>query len=609
MKLLRYLVIPCLIGLPVLKSAGASDNTPYQMDPVYISASRLAIAADASGRHIAVLDSAEIARRGAASIADLLATLPGIHVRTRGPLGVQTDLEMAGASFSQVLVLVDGMRVNDPQTGHHNLNLPLRPEDLERVEVVYGSGSAVHGPDAFGGVVNLVPRSTPQKQVELSTHWGSSGGGDSDLAAVATSAALRYGWQGDWGSASLSLGKERSDGYRDTTEFDIDRFYAQFRLPLAKGQLKISSGLEDKSFGAKDFYAPFPSKEWTKVWLHSAHYQRPIGARRQLVSRALYRRHRDRFVLWRHNPSAYDNRHLSELATVETHIAQQMGRGQLIVGGEINRESIDSNNLGQHDQTRSALFAEAAYPLGEWSLSAGGRIDHSETYSLEFSPSLRLSRRWGTTRVFAGIGRAFRAPSFTEYFYEDPNNIGNANLEAERAWSYETGLSAAPIENMRLQALLYTRVESNLVDYIRPTDTPPWAAQNLGEIDTRGGQIEIDYSGWRLAHPAASYSWNDKTQTLAAGLQSKYVFTQPRQQVGLRLEHALPAGLRANWQYNFREREGADDYGVAQLLITHNAPYGRVRLRVSNLTDHAYEEVAGVPMPGRWFALETLFEL
>jgi len=609
MKLFQHTFFAFLVTLALFENTYAADAEPYPMDPVYVSASRLPMATDDSGRHIAILDSAAIARRGATSIADLLSTLPGIHVRTRGPLGVQTDLEMTGASFSQVLVLVDGMRVNDPQTGHHNLNLPFRPEDLERVEVVYGSGSAVHGPDAFGGVVNLVPRSTPQRQVELSTHWGSGGGSNSDLVAVASAAALRYGWSGAWGSAALSLGKERSDGYRDTTEFDTNRFYAQLRLPLAKGQLKLNSGLEDKGFGANDFYAPFPSKEWTKVWLHSAHYQRPIGTNRHLVSRALYRRHRDRFVLWRHNPSAYENRHLSQLTTAETHIVQKLGRGQLTVGGELNRESIDSNNLGQHEQTRSALFAETAYPLGAWNLSAGGRIDYSEAYSFEFSPSLRLARTWGKTRVFAGVGRAFRAPSFTEFFYEDPNNIGNADLEAERAWSYEAGLNTPVIKSLQLQALLYARAESNIVDYIRSTDTPPWEAQNLGKIDSRGGQIELDYSGWPLAHPALSYSWNDKTQTLATGLQSKYVFTQPRQQLSLRLDHALPAGLQAHWQYAFRERQGADDYGVAQLLLTHSLPYGRVRLRVTNLTDATYEEVAGVPMPGRWFALETLFDL
>ena len=128
----------------------------YLMDTVYVSASRLSATPGTSKRLITVLDSAAIAQTGAHSIAELLSQLAGVHSRTRGPLGVQTDLAMAGATYSQVLVLLDGMRMNDPQTGHHTLNTPLRPQDLQRIEIVYGAGSAVHGPDAFGGVVNPV---------------------------------------------------------------------------------------------------------------------------------------------------------------------------------------------------------------------------------------------------------------------------------------------------------------------------------------------------------------------------------------------------------------------------------------------------------------------
>ena len=120
----------------------------------------------------------------------------------------------------------------------------------------------MHGPDAFGGVVNLVPRSTPQRNATLSALWGDTKK-DSDVAAVAQSASIRYGWNKAWGDLSISAGKERSDGYRDTTEFDTDRLFAQVRLPLRSGELKLSGGLEDKAFGAKDFYAPYPSKEWT----------------------------------------------------------------------------------------------------------------------------------------------------------------------------------------------------------------------------------------------------------------------------------------------------------------------------------------------------------
>ena len=204
------------------------------------------------------LDSAAIAQTGA-SIAELLSQLAGVHSRTRGPLGVQTDLAMAGATYSQVLVLLDGMRMNDPQTGHHTLNTPLRPQDLQRIEIVYGAGSAVHGPDAFGGVVNLIPRTTPQRNATLSALWGNAQK-DSDVAAVAQSASIRYGWNGEWGDLSISAGKERSDGYRDTTEFDINRLFTQLYLPLKSGEL-VERRIEDKAFGAKD--CTYPSKEWT----------------------------------------------------------------------------------------------------------------------------------------------------------------------------------------------------------------------------------------------------------------------------------------------------------------------------------------------------------
>lgn len=589
--------------------AQAAPDTTYLMNTVYVSASRLSFTPASSGRHMAVLDSAAIAQTGAATIAELLDNLPGVHARTRGPHGVQTDLAMAGATFSQVLVLLDGVRVNDPQTGHHTLNLPLGPQDLQRVEIVYGAGSAVHGPDAFGGVVNLVPRDRVQRRVDLSTRWGETGGSDSDVAAVAHATNLRYGWQGDWGALSLSAGKARSDGYRDTTEFDIDRLYAQLRVPLSSGQLKLSGGVEDKAFGAKDFYAPYPSKEWTRVWLCGAQYQHSAAGGRQVVSRALYRRHRDRFVLWRHNPGAYENRHLNELVTLETHATHTLGRGRALFGGELSHQRIDSNSLGQRQQMRSALFAEWSQPFAAWSVSTGTRLDYSDAYSLEISPSLHVARHWQTVRLSVGVGRAFRAPSFTELYYEDPNNVGNPALGAERAWSYEASVQAQLAPHVLLRSLAYARYESGLIDYVRPAQTPPWKAQNLGTIRTLGTLVELSYDGSRIAYPSLRYSWNDKTRTLAEGLDSKYVFTQPRQQLGLRLRHALPAQISAQWQYDFRQRRSADDYGVAQLIVSRPLPHGRVDLRIDNLTNTAYEEVLGVPMPGRWFAIETVLAL
>tara|TARA_Y100001978_G_scaffold201366_1_gene219564 strand:- start:394 stop:2259 length:1866 start_codon:yes stop_codon:yes gene_type:complete len=605
----------CILLLIGMVNTGFGQT--YQMDTIYVSASRLP-SSQGTNRLVAVLDSAEIARIGAHSIAELLNAIPGIHSRTRGPIGVQTDLEMAGATYSQVMVMVDGMRVNDPQTGHHTLNLPLRPQDLQRVEIVYGAGSAVHGPDAFGGVVNLVPHTVPQRHVALSSLWGKAKT-NSDVAAVAQRATVRYNWKREWGDISFSVGKERSDGYRDTTEFDIDHLLTRLRLPLLSGELKLIGGVEDKAFGAKDFYAPYPSKEWTRIWLGNAQYQRRLRSNKLLNSRMSYRRHRDRFVLWRDNPSAYENRHINESMTLETHLIQPWREGQILWGGELSYLQIDSNNLGEHAQRRGALFAESSHPIDEWLVKTSARVDYSNTYDMEFSPSVSLARKLQTGRLSLGLGRAFRAPSFTEQNYNKHvprselrrgQNIGNPSLNAERAWTYEAVIATTLQSHLHLQGHAYARYENNLIDYIKNVRSDTlFEAKNLGKIRTVGTLIDLSYHRWNAFSPSFSYAWNNKTRRLAEGLESKYVFTQPRQQISIHLTHHLPAGMHARWHYDFRQYTTEKDYGVSCLTISRSMPYGQVRLRIDNLTDIQYEEIPGVPMPGRWFTVETVSNL
>ena len=601
-----FFSLACCLGLQQPASGG---EDPVVLPPVHISATRISPDFATPGRTVVVLDRDEIAARAAPSIAALLAGLPGVQIRTRGPFGVQTDLEMSGSSFEQVLVLVDGMRVNDPQTGHHNLNLPLAPEDLERIEIVYGAGSAVHGPDAFGGVVNLVPRASAAPRLDLATRWGKALD-DSRTAAVGSEGALRYGWKGAWGTAWISAGRQRSDGYRDVTDFNQDRLFAHLRLPAAGGHLKLQAGMEDKAFGANEFYVKGrPSKEWTQAWLYSAQYQRPLNRGNSLSGRAYYRRHRDRFILTVDNPALYENRHLSHSSALESHLNLSLGaKGRLVAGGETARRSIDSNNLGQHARYRHALFAEYSGLYRPWTLQAGGRLDLGDD-RLDLSPALSLSYRRSTARLYASVGRAFRAPSFTEFYYRDPGNIGNADLATEGAWWYELGTELAPLPYLHVKTAAFVRDEENLVDYIKDEADAPWEAQNLVEVRTTGAQIHIKTTAWKRVHPSFSYTWLDKERTLAPELLSKYVFTHPRHHLILNLAHPLVAGLRAHWQGAVKGRELGDDYALFSLVLSRRLPYGRALVRVDNLTDETYEEIPGVPLPGRWFSIETQFDL
>lgn len=599
----------------VTTAAGASDagetsqGDAYLLPPVYVSASRLPAQDMDVARNVIVLDSEEIARLAPESISDLLSSLPGVDARSRGPFGVQTDLEVNGATFSQVLILVDGMRVNDPQTGHHTLNLPLAPRDLERVEITFGAGSAIHGPDAFGAVINLVPKSDPSNHLVLAGHWGDTLG-PTEVSGVGSDANLSYGINGTWGSIRAAGGKSRSDGYRDDTDFDTDRALVSARLPLAGGDLSLLWGVQDKAFGANDFYAPFTSKEWTRAWLYSARFRRNASAGRTLEGGVYYRRHRDRFVLVEADPSIYENNHTNELATAQVHGTLATGTwGALLAGGELAQEKIDSNNLGVRDKNRSALFSEYSGNRGRLSVSAGARFDRHEDFGWEPSPSLALSfRHTSKTRYFASAGRSYRAPSFTESFYEDPSHIGNPDLGAESAWSFEGGTQITATSAVSLTASGFVRFEDNLVDYIRVVDTPPWVAQNLGEMRTAGFQF-AGSGNWRLLRTQLNCTLVNKEQTLAGGLQSKYVFTHPRHQLGLRVDHPLRAGFEAGWRVAWKERQVQQNYTLVDLVLARRFSHGRSLLRIRNLLDERYQSVLGVPMPGRWFTVETQIDL
>lgn len=586
-----------------------SGGETYLLPPVYVSASRLPAEGVDLVRNVIVVDSEEIARLAPESISDLLSALPGVDARSRGPFGVQTDLEVNGATFSQVLVLVDGMRVNDPQTGHHTLNLPLAPQDLERVEITYGAGSAIHGPDAFGAVINLVPKTDSANHLDLSGHWGDTLG-PTEVSGVGSEANLSYGFKGYWGSIWAAGGKSRSGGYRDDTDFDTDHALVSARLPMAGGDLSLLWGVQDKVFGANDFYAPLPSKEWTRAWLYSARFRKSTAADRNLEGAIYYRRHRDRFVLVEADPSRYENNHINELATAQVHGTLATGAwGALLAGGELAQEKIDSNNLGDRDKSRGALFSEYSGDRGRLQVRAGVRVDRHEEFGWEPSPSLALSYRHSPTmRYFASAGRSYRAPSFTESFYEDPNNIGNPDLGAESSWSVEGGTQITPSSTVNLVASGFVRLEDNLVDYIRAVDTPPWAAQNLGEMRTAGVQLALSGT-WPSIRAHLDYTLVDKEQTLDSGLQSKYVFTHPRHQLGVRLNHPLRAGFEAGWRFRLKERELQEDFALVDLVVSRRFSYGRSLLRIRNLGDERYESVLGVPMPGRWFTVETQIDL
>lgn len=601
-------------ALSLCALSASADDTTVAMPEVVVTASRLP--APASPGHVVVLQGADLNGGAGTSPADLLAHVPGIDRRSRGIAGVQTDLEIMGSTYNQVLLLVDGVRVSDPQTAHHNLNLPLGIDDLDRIEIAYGAASSVHGPDAFGGVVNLVPRQQSGTAVKVAGSWGRSiDAGQEGL--FGSDAAVRWGVSGERGNLWMSAGRRHSDGYRDGTDFSEERLYGRATGPLGRGRVTLSTGLQDKEFGARDFYAPYPSEEATRAWLHSAAYQLRVGGG-AVTLRTHHRRHRDHFVLVADNPAAYQNRHRSQVSGAEIFAAVPAGRlvrslagqaGQLAIGGELTRESLESSNLGDRSRLRGAVFGEYGLSTGSWSVRLAVRFDRHQRYGWQGSPSLSLSRSVPRGRIFTTLSRAHRAPSYTELYYRDPGNEGNAHLRAESARALEAGVDLRPVAWLQLRSSLFARREAEVIDYVRAGGEALWRARNLGRMQVAGLLTQADVV-WRDLRANLGYAMTHKERTLEAGLESKYVFTHPRHQLSASLTHPAVAGAGIRWQVVAVERQALEDYAALDATLGRRlGRRHRLALHISNLTDTRYEAVRGVPAPGRWLSLTLSLDM
>jgi iron complex outermembrane receptor protein len=157
----------------------------------------------------------------ARSLDELLKYLPRVDIRQRGIDGVQSDLSLNGGSFDQVLILLNGNNITDPQTGHFNLDLPIDLDHIERIEIVQGSAARTLGSNAFSGVFNLI---TNVESEEPGLHGkGAYTTGPWHYSNLGLSASLQHPNWNLFGSTAL----KSSDGYRDNTDFTTHKFFSK----------------------------------------------------------------------------------------------------------------------------------------------------------------------------------------------------------------------------------------------------------------------------------------------------------------------------------------------------------------------------------------------
>jgi iron complex outermembrane receptor protein len=569
----------------------SAQTVQYAIDePVVVTASRLVSFPVSDLREITVIDRDEIASMPASSVADVLRLAGGVDLRPRGDAGVQCDFGLRGCSFEQVLVLVDGIRINDPQTGHHNGDVPVPLGDVDRIEILRGPASALYGSDGFGGVIQIVTKSGRPKNGAAGVRFGSFG----SLSSEARGSFRKNRWSG-----RFSAGRRTSKGYRDDSDYDVIEMSHRSSVEFEDMALDASLGWTGKDFGAAGFYAPYPSHENTKALLGSLGMGWQVSQALSLHTRAFARRHDDRFVLDRNRPGWYLNAHRTWVAGFETHVNLQFaGNREAVLGFETERMTLKSSNLGNRAQNRFALFGETALPLGTRAVfSTGIRLDAQSSWSAEISPSFGIAVAvTDALKWRASAGRAFRAPNFTELYYVSPTDRGDPTLKPEHGWCFESGFSIFDFE-----ATLFRRIERDRIDWTSGEKGRPWQAVNVGRADVTGFSLNAFRRLSQRVAVRVSYEGLVRRER-ASGYFSKYGLYS--------LERLLSSSLAVKWPdgwnqglfcvYKKREQSGAATFLDARI----SRGFGRflASLEMDNLLDRCYEDVPGVPSPGRSFS-------
>lgn len=521
---------------------------------------------------------------------DYLQLDPSVDLQQRAPNGVQADLSIRGSTFAQTLVLLNGLRMNDVQSSHHDMDLPLPTESLERIEILRGAGSTFYGSDAVGGTINFITGPPAYSEFHVGSAIGNFGTDEESVSAAIVGAKL---------DEQLSVARDASSGFRPDRDYRSLTIFSNSGAKTELGRTLVMLGYGDKPFGADQFYGNFNSWERTKSWF--AGLKQDLGDKTEFDLG--YRRHTDEFVLIRDNPSIYENNHIDESWQTALRRKESLGQNStLFYGGEGFHESIESNNLGNHARSHGAVYAD--FDMRAWrrfSFSLGAREEIFDTGDSEFAPTVAagywIKSGW---KLKASASRAFRLPTYTDLYYSDPANLGNANLKPETAWSYEGGLVWDQGGRYKAEVTVFDRREKNDIDYVRSVSSNgPYQATNVNSINFTGVETSFGMRLPRSQEVDFSYTGLYGAQQALNGLQSKYIFNYPVADAVVAWQGKLPGKLVARSRIGITSRYSSGPYGVWDADIGREFQHAGAHLAFSNLSDTQYEEVQGVIMPGR----------
>jgi len=594
----------------------AQDIQRVDIEEVAVHANRLQIPFGRDSRNVEVLTAEDIRKLPARSLNEVLSFLNGVDVRQRGPFGAQADLGIDGGTFEQTLLLVNGAKVSDPQTAHHNMNLPVPLEAIERIEVLRGPAARIYGTNALTGAVNIITKTAEKTGVTAHVHAGSGFKKRSEEAKPGlyyhSAALIGAAWARESHRHQLYYGREKSNGQRYNTASDNDRVYYQGNADIdGRNKLEWLGSYLHNAFGANGFYAApgdRESEEIVSTFFGSIASRHQLTDRLYLSPRVSNRANQDDYRYFRHDLSRARSEHRNNALSAELNGRYRTAIGDLGLGWESRFEDIRSSNIGRHERKNHGFYAEfRTESIQNLTLNVGSYLNYNSRYGWQAYPGLDLgydlSDRW---TVVLNAGSSQRIPSFTDlYLDQRPGNVGNPDLLAENARQAE---AAVKFRSDRLSGHVgyFHRTIHDFIDWVRSDAAEPYRPFNFDKNTLRGINGNLNYriqAGQTTFDLNAGYNFLRPSIRPAGGAESKYALENLKHQAKLLLS-ARRDGWALSIANRFNRRISSDrPYFLSDVRLSRSFSVFTVYVDAQNLSDVTYVESAAVPMPGRWFSV------
>lgn len=661
----NYALLTCLhkeirIGVLSVATLGATQATlavnpqtraygdtisEQNLSEATVTASRARIAADKAARVVSVITRSEIDRAGATSVNDLLKLTVGVDVRQRGGFGVQSDISINGGTFDQITILLNGVSVNNPQTGHLAADFPVSPDEIERIEILEGAAGRLLGSQAFSGAVNIVTR-----KVEKNTLHASLAAGSYGTVSAGANTGLRSGAFTHFVSGNFT----RTDGGTTNSAFNLGNAFYNGNYRDHNLSASWQAGLVAKEYGANTFYSAAYPNQWESNTRIFASAKAETQGKLHISPMISWIRSTDHFELIHKSPTG-ENFHRNDVFSFSVNAWTKWLLGRTAIGAELRSENILSSNLGRPlDSTRYVAvsghkgnfytkddhrtdinyFIEHNVVAGMFTFSAGLLANRNTAVDEKFRlyPGIDISARPDQNlRLFVSWNKAMRLPTFTDLYYKSPTQEGNVGLQPERVSAAKIG---AEWKNSWLQVLAqgYYNHGSNMIDWVMYSADDIYHSANF-KLNNYGFSVNtaLDFrslvdANFLLNRLTLSYAYIYQDKKDGAGVyKSNYAMEYLRHKFVATLDHRIWNRLSASWSLRWQQREGSyikysggkntgvlknyPSYALLNLKLSWKAPKYEIYATADNLTARSYYDLGNVEQPRCWIMAGAKMDL